>query len=571
MFFMPATHITTVLDGGAYTISFDGLRLSAIDGYIVDGAGNGMGGVTVTAVGGSTGTGVTRVATTLASGRYNIRVPWGPYTVTPMKEAYSFEPENLAVTLAAEQVQTLQNFEVSADDNASPVFSSPAAFSAAENQTAIGTVVATDADDNIRGYAITGGADMDKLSIDLNSGVLTFNAAPDFEMPGDADGMNDYSVEVTAASGTGARLRTAMQEITVTVTDVDEPVADPQVTLVLAPASISENGGVSVVTATVAPAADAAFEVTVTTDPATSDGFMRSGSTLFFAAGATTATASATSVPVTITAVNDNAYTGDKKVMVMGSVTEASGVMKPADVELTIMDDDEASVVSLVLSRPSIREADPDATDDVDEAASGLTATLNRAHNAELMITVATDPAAGPFTLTATTLTIPAGAMSSSDSIVIEATPDDTDELNHAVTISGTAAPAQGVMGPAPVTLPIMDDDDAPGAISDLAAVAAAPTAGVTQVDVTLTWTAPTPGMLNGEAATVEYQYRTKTSGQTSYDAWQSITPTPGAGATVQSTVNNTHQYQVRAVIPNGPEGPASGVAQVVIPPAPTE
>ena len=38
-------------------------------------------------------------------------------------------------------------------------------FTAAENQTAVGTVTATDSDDSVTGYTIEGGADQSKFSI----------------------------------------------------------------------------------------------------------------------------------------------------------------------------------------------------------------------------------------------------------------------------------------------------------------------------------------------------------------------------------------------------------------------
>ena len=107
-------------------------------------------------------------------------------------------------------------------DNASPSFSSPAAFTAAENQTSVGTVLATDSDagDDITGYAITDGADGSAFSIGATSGVLTFNAAPNYEAPSDTDANNTYMVVVQATSGVGARVAIAFQTITVTVTDV---------------------------------------------------------------------------------------------------------------------------------------------------------------------------------------------------------------------------------------------------------------------------------------------------------------------------------------------------------------
>ena len=106
--------------------------------------------------------------------------------------------------------------------NASPSFTSPAAFSAPENQTAVGTVAASDSDggDSVTGYAIQGGADASKFSIAPATGVLTFASAPNFEAPADADTGNDYVVVVRATSGTGARAKTADQTITATVTDM---------------------------------------------------------------------------------------------------------------------------------------------------------------------------------------------------------------------------------------------------------------------------------------------------------------------------------------------------------------
>jgi hypothetical protein len=47
-------------------------------------------------------------------------------------------------------------------------------LSAAENQTAIGTVAASDADGNSITYSISG-TDASSMSINSSSGVLTFN------------------------------------------------------------------------------------------------------------------------------------------------------------------------------------------------------------------------------------------------------------------------------------------------------------------------------------------------------------------------------------------------------------
>ena len=95
-----------------------------------------------------------------------------------------------------------------------------------ENDPAAGTVTATDSDtqDNIEKYVITGGADMARFSIAKQGqdGILTFNDAPNFEANGSVAGDNAYKVEVTVTSGTGDREATAVQNITVNVTDVAE-------------------------------------------------------------------------------------------------------------------------------------------------------------------------------------------------------------------------------------------------------------------------------------------------------------------------------------------------------------
>ncbi|MBC7452372.1 MAG: cadherin domain-containing protein, partial [Massilia sp.] len=103
-----------------------------------------------------------------------------------------------------------------------------ATVSVAENQVAVTTVSASDIDGDTPSFAITGGDDASKFTIDSVTGVLTFIAAPDFEAPVDADANNTYLVNVTASDGKGS---TDVQAITVTVTNVNEGM------------SITSNGG----------------------------------------------------------------------------------------------------------------------------------------------------------------------------------------------------------------------------------------------------------------------------------------------------------------------------------------
>ena len=76
-----------------------------------------------------------------------------------------------------------------------------AAIDINEDQTAVTTVVATDANFNTVTYSIVGGADAARFAIDPATGVLTFITAPDFEAPTDVGRDNTYDVVVSASDG----------------------------------------------------------------------------------------------------------------------------------------------------------------------------------------------------------------------------------------------------------------------------------------------------------------------------------------------------------------------------------
>jgi len=94
-----------------------------------------------------------------------------------------------------------------------------ATVSVAENTTAVTDVQSSD-DSDSEGlgltYSLTGGVDQGFFSINTNTGVLTFNSAPDFANPLDADTGNNYQVQVTV---TDSDTLTDVQDITVSVTD----------------------------------------------------------------------------------------------------------------------------------------------------------------------------------------------------------------------------------------------------------------------------------------------------------------------------------------------------------------
>ena len=85
-----------------------------------------------------------------------------------------------------------------------PVFTSPAAVSVAENQTAAYEAAATDDEGDPLVYSLSG-TDANLFTINANTGEVSFIAAPDFEMPSDADGDNVYDITVTASDGDNNR------------------------------------------------------------------------------------------------------------------------------------------------------------------------------------------------------------------------------------------------------------------------------------------------------------------------------------------------------------------------------
>ncbi|NEO57816.1 MAG: DUF4347 domain-containing protein [Okeania sp. SIO3B5] len=105
------------------------------------------------------------------------------------------------------------------NENVAPSINSNNSASVLENTTAAITVTATDDDGDPITYSITGGEDQALFGIDSVTGAVSFNSAPDFEIPGDSDGDNNYLIEVTANDGT---VDSTPQAITISVSDVNE-------------------------------------------------------------------------------------------------------------------------------------------------------------------------------------------------------------------------------------------------------------------------------------------------------------------------------------------------------------
>ena len=261
-----------------------------------------------------------------------------------------------------------------------------------------------------------------------------------------SDSVGSGSVEAIVGIGPGA-YSTSMFVVT----------TRPTVTLALSPASISESGGVSRVTATLSGASSEAVTVTVSVAavaPATSGDFaLSSATTLTIAAGSTRSWGR-----VTIAAVDNSDDEPNKQVTVSGTASGGNGVAAPSSRTLTLIDDEGLPTVTLALSPSSILENGGVAT---------VTATLDRAASAATTVTVSAaavaPAAAGDFALSsATTLTIASGQTASTGAVTVTAVDNATDAPDKSVTVSGTASGGGGVANPSSVTLTITDDEDLP-------------------------------------------------------------------------------------------------------------
>ena len=121
------------------------------------------------------------------------------------KDSYSI---TLTLTDGTETVTKDVTITITNVNDVAPVFTSDATFSVAENQTAIGTVAATDAEGDGMAYSISGS----EIVVNASSGFLTFVSAPDYETK------TTYTASVTASDG----VNSTTQDITINITNVND-------------------------------------------------------------------------------------------------------------------------------------------------------------------------------------------------------------------------------------------------------------------------------------------------------------------------------------------------------------
>ena len=404
----------------------------------------------------------------------------------------------------------------STDANAAPAFSSSAAFDAAENQTAAGTVRATDsdADDSITGYAITGGADQAFFSIGATSGALTFDAAPNYEDAEDAGTGNTYVVEVTATSGTGAREKTATQTITVTVTDVAGEAPGKPAAPSVAAASVTS---LTVSWSAPSNAGPAISDYDVRYRAGTSGGWTDGNHTGTATTATLTGLSENTSYQVQVSATNDEgtsnwSESGEGMTVTPLTVEMMSGTEPPVESAFAVRFSFSEPVRGFTRGDIATQQ-EPPCTDSANNPIScnptiaAFETTDNRIFTTA--VTPRTDQVAHNYTLT---LTVPAGRVTSAAG----------NKPNEQARLEVRVAPPG-------VTVPISSINL---------------TANSGNGQVTLRWSTPDT---SGGSAIVRYEYRWAESGG-EFGDWMRVDPSERSAAVPNLTNGREYVFEVRGV-----------------------
>jgi T5SS/PEP-CTERM-associated repeat protein len=196
---------------------------AAANSVAEDAAPGALVGITAQAADGDAGATVAYSLGNDAGGLFQIDATTGVVTVKGAldHEAATSHQITVIATSSDGSPATSQTFTIAVTDvNEAPQIVSSATAYVTENSKEVTTLEAVDPDaDTALSYGIVGGADKGLFTIDVETGALSFIAAPDFEAPADSGGDNVYEVEVEVSDGS---LKSS-QTIAVTVQNQNEP------------------------------------------------------------------------------------------------------------------------------------------------------------------------------------------------------------------------------------------------------------------------------------------------------------------------------------------------------------
>ena len=356
------------------------------------------------------------------------------------------------------------------------------------------------------------------------------------------DGNVVWNVRLAPSSGDADYNGLSNVDVPVTTTDDDNA---PEVTLSALPASISEMGGVSTVSATLSHPSSAATTVTVTAVAGAYTVASGAGATIVIAAGQTVNAADA----AVITAVDNDVDAPDRTVTVGATLANDQGAGTVTGAALVLADDDDAPDAVLSVSPSSIAENGGVAT---------VTATLSHPSSQPTTVTVAA--VAGAYTVGSdASIVIAAGeTVNASDTAVVAAVDNSTDTPDRTVTVGATLANGQGAGTVTGAALVLADDDDAPGVTLSVSPSEVSENAGVAVVTATLSHPSSEPTTVTVEAVADAYSVG---SDATIVVAAGETTSTDTA--TVSGSDNAVHAGTQRTVTVGGSAGNGQGVGTV--------
>ena len=348
---------------------------------------------------------------------------------------------------------------------------------------------------------------------------------------------------------------TTASGLTVTIVD-DDP--SPVVTLELSPGAISEDGGVSTVTATLDRPSSGRTTVDVTAAPvapAVAGDYRLSGNKrLTIAAGQTASTGT-----VTVTGVDNEVAAANKEVEVSGTATTTGTAVEQPDVlMLTITDNDQASTtVTLSVSPDAISEGATGSARTVQ-----VTAALDgaaRSTDTTVAMTVASGTAIATTDFAAVsdfTVTIAAGRRSGNATFALTPLDDEIDEPDETVLVTGSlSTPGLALEPEGGLTVTIEDNEPEPlvtlvltpdsiredGGATTVTATLDSPSTAVTTITVAASPVAPAVEgdfRLIGSQLTISIG-ETASTGSVTIEAVDNEVEAPNKRVTVSATTEN--------------------------------
>ncbi|MDK2411068.1 Ig-like domain-containing protein, partial [Aphanizomenon sp. 202] len=126
-------------------------------------------------------------------------------TVDPTPDTIIEDDETVVLTLATGTGYTAGTSTAVtgtiSNINKPPIITSGITFSVLDNTTTVGTVTATDPENQSLTYNLIGGVDQNLFTINATTGALRFKTAPDFKAPSDVGKDNVYDIKVQVTDG----------------------------------------------------------------------------------------------------------------------------------------------------------------------------------------------------------------------------------------------------------------------------------------------------------------------------------------------------------------------------------